>query len=296
MEKTPNSQFQATALHQAAENGEGDACRQLIADKHPLNPLNEQGWTPLLLAVMADNIETVALLLDSGCAIEYRYQREDTPDERARIKESTEALFDSPEMQSSQKELLSQLPPELVDDPLFKEAFSGHPEGFDEIHFEVQTEHAIEHASSLAMLKLLIERYQADVNHVGPDGYWPLSTFAESDDLVAVEWLLSNGADPNLTSTGETAIFKAVRNDNLEMVQLLHRSGARLDVQDVDGWTVLCACQSLPVAKWLIENGADPRVKDQVDFPCWHWVEDPPASQFLKEQALRKGPKKWNKR
>ncbi len=77
------------------------------------------------------------------------------------------------------------------------------------------------------------------------------------------------------------------------MAKLLRHHGARIDVEDVDGWTVLFPCGSAGMAAWLIAEGADPTRLDQCGFPCWNWVKDRDAREFLKQEALKRGLEKW---
>ena len=293
MSTTPNSAFTQTPLHLAAEAGDHQECQTLIASGADVNGFDDSGWSPLVRAVQGNHIETARFLLNSGADIHYTYLREDTPEERVKVKKETETLSEQLNLATSLEETFKDLPKDIIDELSSEETINEMNQSMVDLHFEPNSEHAIEHCTSLEMLKMLVEEFAADINYVAGDGYWPLSSFAESDDLMAVKWLLENGANPNNTSTGETAIFKAIQNDNLEMVRLFTKHGAKLDVEDVDGWSVLFPCESIVMAQYLIKNGASPTSLDQVGFPCWHWVDDQSTKDFLKQEALKRGLKKW---
>ena len=90
MQTTPNSAFQTTPLHTASEQGDLEACKQLIADGADINAYNQYGWSPLILAVQHNHVDTARLLLKAGASMHYTYQREDTPEERSKQKQEQE--------------------------------------------------------------------------------------------------------------------------------------------------------------------------------------------------------------
>jgi len=116
-------------------------------------------------------------------------------------------------------------------------------------------------ARSLEMMQLL-HKHGANLNFICGAGEWPLKEFADEGDLEAIRWLLANGADPNLTSTGETALFNAIRSDHLEAAKLLIEAGADVNAQDVDGDGTFFRCKSISAAKLLLEKGANPQLRD----------------------------------
>lgn len=91
------------------------------------------------------------------------------------------------------------------------------------------------------------------------------------------------GADPNLTSTGETALFAAVSSDNIECVRLLLQAGADVNATDCDGWTCLFHLRSETVAQFLLDNGASPEISDQCGGLPEDWAGIPIAVRKLLE-------------
>jgi ankyrin repeat protein len=123
--------------------------------------------------------------------------------------------------------------------------------------------HGVPFGRTLGMLKLLLAA-GLEVNDVSGGGSWPLHDSCEAGNAEAVRFLLEHGADPNLTSTGETALFAAVAKDSLECVRLLLDAGAQVNALDVDGWTCLFRLRSEAVARYLLANGADPGLRAQI--------------------------------
>jgi ankyrin repeat protein len=136
--------------------------------------------------------------------------------------------------------------------------------------------HAVTFKDHLAMLNLLLNA-GADVNDVSGGGSWPLQQACQSGNADAVAFLLQLGANPNLTSTGETALFAAVSDDSLECVRLLLDAGADVNAMDCDGWTCLFHLRSERVAHYLLEHGANPSLSDQCGGLPEDWERVPMA-------------------
>ncbi len=145
----------------------------------------------------------------------------------------------------------------------------------------------IHEARSREMLSLLIQA-GAEVNDVSGGGDWPLKEACFAGDLDLVAFLLKQGVNPNLTSTGETALFSAVRSDSIECVTLLLDAGAEINAVDCDGWTCLWNVDSLPMAHLLLMRGADPSISDQcggLPEDCYMQLA---VSNLFKEARIQK--------
>ena len=82
-----------------------------------------------------------------------------------------------------------------------------------------------------------------------------------AETLITNKWLDVNEKN----GVGETPIFFAVYNNNLEMVKLLVKHGAILDVITYCGSPLLLNClrhKDNKIVKFLIDSGADVNVKD----------------------------------
>ena len=107
-------------------------------------------------------------------------------------------------------------------------------------------------SADTAAMRLLLQ-YRADPNLATPAGTTPLmaaagvnwvvaQTYTESLDarLKAVELCLELGADVNAAnSMGLTALLGAVNRGSNDIIELLARRGARLDVKDKEGRTAM---------------------------------------------------------
>jgi ankyrin repeat protein len=134
-------------------------------------------------------------------------------------------------------------------------------------------------------VKMLVSEFAADINRINPCGRSPLMRFAESSDLLAVKWLLENGALVDQTSTGETALFAAIRTDNLELIKLLIDAGANVNQYDCDQCVPLHCAESIESAALLLDRGANPSLRDQASFPCWQFVHNPDVQRYLEAAA-----------
>jgi ankyrin repeat protein len=87
-----------------------------------------------------------------------------------------------------------------------------------------------------------------------------------SDDAVALQTLISKGADVNTRNEiGETPLLRAVYNGNAKIVEVLVTGGAEKNSKDKNGWTALMWAVNDGrdgIAKFLIESGADVNAKD----------------------------------
>jgi len=290
-----NHPSQSTSLHEAAKNGNLALCKKLITDGANIHQLDEWGDSALIAAVTNDHVEVARLLLTSGAKITYTFKHEDTAESRKQQAEQYDNIHADLDLNETFKDLPKELRGELETEEIAKEI----KQSMIDLHFEETTEHALDHAVSLSMLRMLVVDFNANINHVAPDGTWPLMMFCDTapdhneGELKAVEWMLKNGADPNNTSTGETAIFKAIASNNFAITNLLLKHGANINAIDVDGCSPLFAVQSLEMATHLVTKGADPTILDQAHFPCWHLVEEKEIRNYLKSEAIKRGLKNW---
>lgn len=97
-----------------------------------------------------------------------------------------------------------------------------------------------------------------------------------------VKYLLECGVEPD----GEKALLhEAVKNDDLEMVRLV-TPFCEINGSDLDGSTPLHLTRSLPVAQWLIQNGARADAKNGQNKLPYEVVEDEELKAWLKQGYL----------
>lgn len=156
----------------------------------------------------------------------------------------------------------------------------------EKTHTEDAGIHKLSDHSDSAMLQLLM-KYGACINTVSGSGEWPLKNVCRNGDVNAVRFLLENGADVNLNSTGETALFSAVLADSMECIQLLIDAGADVNATDCDGWTCLFCLRSTEAAKLLLDHGASPAIGDEIGELPEDWRGIPrDVRNMLKEARL----------
>lgn len=92
-------------------------------------------------------------------------------------------------------------------------------------------------------------------------GSRPLDIAVLKNDVKLLSFLIERGAK------SEKALAKAVREDNFEMVKLLVKGGADVNVRDRNGYTPLHRAlrTRTDIALFLVENGADVNMQEFVD-------------------------------
>lgn len=264
-----------SALHHAAAFGGLRTEETMLELCEDINSVDNWGRTPFHIAVAANDIAAMQLLLDAGSDPEATWRGQTSMYLAAQTgsadalqfllklgmkPDMTWAFDDTPLMNALEHDAL-----ECVWILLAAGAASKH---------RTASENSPVHcARSIAGFQLLLDA-GADLNAVNGEGSWPLKTAAWNGDAALTQFLLQNGALPNLTSTGETALHDAVRSDSLETVSLLLDAGADPNAQDVDGWTPLFCLRSPEMARLLRERGADPAIPDQIGGLPASWIKD----------------------
>ena len=118
----------------------------------------------------------------------------------------------------------------------------------------------------------LLLKAGANPNFVPPVCRSPLFAAAGASPLI-VRLLLQRGANPNLSSmTVREPLFNAVHERNPESVRLLLDAGAKVDVRNPSGETLLHVCtrgsftakgDRVEIARILVDAGADVNAEDK---------------------------------
>jgi len=124
---------------------------------------------------------------------------------------------------------------------------------------------------NIDMVKLLLAK-GADTNLTGDHGNSPLHRAAEeSKNVEVVRMLISRGANVNARSRdGATPLMRSCYVP--EITKALIESGAEINAQDDEGRTALFfasywRCRA--TARILVENGADPTIKNKQGESAW---------------------------
>jgi ankyrin repeat protein len=132
-------------------------------------------------------------------------------------------------------------------------------------------DYAITMASNFDTVKVLIEA-GADINTIDGCGYGLLKSSAERGLITFATALLKAGANPDATSTGDTALHTATCYDELALMRELFAHGANVNAIDVDGWSPLFQAESVEAVRLLIEHGADPTIEDDTGTRARDWI------------------------
>jgi hypothetical protein len=124
-----------------------------------------------------------------------------------------------------------------------------------------------------------------DVNCRDSAGTPMLNMAARHNRRELLEWLLDSGADIDAVSKdrGYTALMDAVWKSNAEIVECLVKKKANLNVISRDGQSVLVLAVGTgneAVCRLLVENGADPTVKDTMGLSAIEYA------RLFKKDAL----------
>ncbi|KAF5913650.1 hypothetical protein HPG69_017271, partial [Diceros bicornis minor] len=103
------------------------------------------------------------------------------------------------------------------------------------------------------------------INHTDEEGFTPLMWAAAHGQIAVVEFLLQNGADPQLLGKGrESALSFACSKGYTDIVQMLLGCGVDVNEYDWNGGTPLLYAvhgNHVKCVKMLLENGADPTIE-----------------------------------
>ena len=119
-------------------------------------------------------------------------------------------------------------------------------------------------------VKELAVKPSINVNAITNNSWTALMKAARHNNLEIVQFLLNNGADVNAKSNyGWTALILATIYNNLEIVQLLLNKGADVSAKNKDGRTALILASTeghLDIIQLLVSHGADLTIKDNQGF------------------------------
>jgi ankyrin repeat protein len=126
--------------------------------------------------------------------------------------------------------------------------------------------HLISELGHEAVMKLLLEEGDADLEFEDNDSWTPLSRAARNGNEAIVKLLIEKGA--NLESKGKygyTPLWRAAYDEHEAVVRLLVEKGANLECEDIYGLTLLSQAagdEHETVVKLLVKNGANLESKD----------------------------------
>lgn len=235
--------WERTPFLLAAMTGDVDKAELLLAAGARKDDKARCGKTALMLATTGDHADMARWLLGKGAPVDETDQFEDTAliwAARHRAHRCVKVLLEA---------------------------------GAEQGHENRTKSSAVTEAVDIETVDILVAA-GADIDRISGEGYSLLMYAAESGDDDFAKALLARGADTEATSTGETAVHKAVMFDSLGVLKLLLDAGASPNALDVDGYSPLCFVKTRKCLEMLLDAGASPTLKDDVG--------DPPATHLLR--------------
>jgi hypothetical protein len=255
-------------LWEAVYSGNFHAAKEALEEGAKVNNVDDDGYTPIVLASGQGNLELVKLLIEHGAKLNHMSQGSNVLIVAAaaghrRVYEFLRPLV-SEQIRATTSEadlVKGEMRRARQDDPRVDRFVRAAALGkLDEVK------------SALAE--------GADSNALNSDGHSPLQFAACRGHLPVVEALLAAGAKVDLRSEGKegqgpgmTALGYIARSgytrDHRVIIRTLVAAGADVDVQAGQGMTPLMMAASLGVAGFpeavaaLLEAGADMEIKDQ---------------------------------
>lgn len=137
--------------------------------------------------------------------------------------------------------------------------------------------YAMQRASSKAV-NLLVNWPSTNLSIKNLQGETPLMLAAINNQMDLARLLMARGADVN--QTGWTPLHYAASKGHVDMMRLLIENHAYLDAESPNGTTplMMAAHYGSPMAtKLLLEEGADPRLKNKLGLSAWDFAHKPPV-------------------
>lgn len=237
---------QAGELHEAARACDADRMRRLLSRRPSLNAIDENGVTPLHIAIDSRQQECVGLLLKAGADGKAR-------DRKGRTASDAAAQIADPQDRS------------IILDMLWKSGQTARQEPVGSKPWSL--EHSVMRRQT-SVTKMLLA-LGADPNATGSGGTTPLADAALKGDLDGTRVLLAHGARPNTVSQlGMQPIHDAALGDNPEVIRELVKSGANVNARTSDEALtplhIAATMGKMKAVEVLVALGADLTIKNSV--------------------------------
>jgi ankyrin repeat protein len=234
----------AGELHQAARVCDADRMRQLLSRHPSLNETDENGMTPLHIAVDSRQKACVWLLLEAGADRKARDRQGRTPFDAA------EKIAD-PRDRTATVYMLRNF------------SLEGPRERMGPMPWSLEYSVMRRQTNVTNMLLAL----GTDPNATGTGGTTPLADAALKGDLDGVRALLAHGARPNaISQAGTQPIHDAALGDNAEVIRELVMQGADVNARTRDEVQtplhIAAAMGKMKAVEALVALGADLTIKD----------------------------------
>lgn len=242
---------------EAINDGNLKLVKHFLEKGADVNGLDDNGFTPLMMAASEDQPEIAQLLIDKGAKVNFVNSQGWTA--------LTEAADEG--ALATAKVLLNagadaHLKIKNDASPIRMAASEGHAQ----------------------ILQLLIDK-GAKLSTI-TEGQPPLHAAAEEGQLEVVKMLLGMNADlSQVDEHGRTALMYAAEEGQLSVVQLLVEKGAKVNQQDKEGRTALAyaaAERQTEVVRFLLEKGADLSLRDKNGHSALDHAAEENAGEVVK--------------
>ncbi|OLN86136.1 putative ankyrin repeat protein-like protein 5 [Colletotrichum chlorophyti] len=271
----PKPEPMVIAMCQAAKDGDVRHLKGFISQGVNLNGQNEEGYTPLICAIRANNLTAVESLITAGA--DKACKDSASGKRKPPLFHAAECGFipiaeylihkgaDMKERSSSGQAYFV----EIANSDQLEIIRMFLARGCDANTYSLSGQSIFIYAikkGSLPHIKLLLE-YGADINARDNTGQPGLHIAMGKNRLDIVSWLLEHGADPNVTGlTGNTMIESALHKKNYDLVNLLLTRGANPNVTGVLRTTLqnndMKDDVRADLVGALLNKGADPNETD----------------------------------
>lgn len=119
---------------------------------------------------------------------------------------------------------------------------------------------------TLSEMQLLVKQNPKVVNSINARGSSMLILASYSGNNQVAKFLIENNCDINYVSDNGTALMASVVKGNKDLVELLIKSGANLNLTDTNGLTALIYAvqfKNIEMLKLLLEHHADKSLVDK---------------------------------
>ncbi len=290
-----------TPFHIAFEEEHYSLAAFLLKAAQGLNGLDEQGWTPLMLAIMADDWDMVRELIVDGADIFAGYRRS-SPIQNAlavaQMMKSEAQLVDIFVEEKGANGVVHTYGETLPFITLA--ATNGHTEvvklllqhdaDADLANLTMEAIQNMEGGKILSLIKSKTKLLDAFVKAMGPiEASKLLILAAQEGDTEGVELLLGLGTDLTFKNRrGETALTVAAEEGQTEGVELLLEHGAnpnQNNSQMISASKLAASREHTEIVKLLFKYGADTYIQNKEDltakdivtyyysFPSWQGIK-----------------------
>jgi len=246
-----------TALDYAAEHGHKEVVQLLITKGADINAKNNNGQTPLDIAMSNARMDIASVLIDNGAEASFFTKMRVSmaraaEEQKAKEKETGVAIHTA--VQSGNQQKVKALLDQGAD------INAKDDKGNTILHYAVREGYK-------ELVDLLVSR-GADVNLIPEKGYSPLHYAVWNEDVNTVKLLVDHGAQFNEKDPdGWTAFYNAVWQGSREIVDFLVSKGA-----DISTFHMAAAMGDVAGVKTFLEQGLAVDTKDEMECTPLSWA------------------------